>query len=480
MLSTVVTVQVAQTQDLPVTCVDLDGTLIAGDVFWESVLRLCKTAPMRALLLPVWLLRGKAYTKHRVAQEVQLQAASLPYRREVLDFLEQSRTQGRVLALATAADERVAQAVASHLKIFSHVIASNGIDNVSSSRKAARLESLFGQGRFEYIGNDWADVPAWLASGSAVSVAAPRRLLRSMARRACAVRVLVPRAAFLGAVFRALRPHQWAKNLLVFAPLASSHTLFQANTLVAAGMAFVAFCLCASSAYVLNDLIDIDVDRLHPRKKTRPFAAGHLSIPFGLGLAASLLASGMAVAALVSLPAVGILAFYLVLTFTYSWWLKREPVADVFLLAGLYVLRVVAGGIAASIFLTTWLLVFALFLFLSLAFVKRYTELAGVGRTPGRGYAADDRLWMHGVGISSGYMATLVLALYVTAPDVTALYRAPKILLVLCPVLMFWITRMWFKAGRGLLHDDPVVDALKDPVGYLCAAVGLLALLLAL
>lgn len=373
------------------------------------------------------------YAKRRVAEETVVTAEALPYRREVLHFLEESRVQGRALVLATGADERVARAVALHLDIFSHVIASDGIENFSGRRKAARLEALFGRGQFEYVGNDWADVPAWLASGRAISVAAPQRLLRSLARRACAVQVLVPRRAGLSAMLRALRPHQWAKNLLVFAPLASSHTLLQGAALTAAAAAFAVFSLCASSAYLLNDLSDIDVDRHHPRKKNRPFPSGQLSIPLGIGLAASLLGSGLVLAALVSSALFGVLTLYLALTFIYSGWLKREPVVDVFLLAGFYVLRVVAGGVAAGIPLTTWLLIFSLFLFLSLAFVKRYTELAGVGRTPGRGYSGDDRLWMHGIGISSGYMATLVLALYATAPDVTALYRRPKILLYSAP-----------------------------------------------
>ncbi len=280
------------------------------------------------------------------------------------------------------------------------------------------------------------------------------------------------------ALARAMRPHQWAKNVLVFAPLIAAHDLFHAGPATATVFAFVTFSLCASGIYILNDILDVEADRLHPRKKKRPFAAGELSIPFGLASAGFLLSGGLLLAGLAaSWKLTAVLAIYIAVTTAYSTWLKREPVVDVFVLAGLYVLRLVAGGVAANIPLSTWLLAFALFFFLSLAFVKRYTELAGNGRTPGRGYTADDAMWMHAIGTSSGYMAAVVMALYVSAPDVTSLYRRPKALWLLCPVLLFWLTRTWFRAGRRLLHDDPVVEALKDPVAFACgAALGIILL----
>jgi 4-hydroxybenzoate polyprenyltransferase len=384
-----------------------------------------------------------------------------------------------VLVLATAADALVANAVASHLQFFAHVVASDGTANLSGERKAARLQAMFGAHQFEYLGNDWADVPVWEKTREAIMVSPSSRLVRKVSDSK-PVRVIVPSRPVLQAVVRALRPHQWAKNLLVFAPLVSSHRFFDSAALTAAALVFVAFSFCASATYVLNDLIDIEADRTHPRKKHRPFAAGHLSISTGVLLAFALAAGGLSLAAYVSGATFGILAGYLILTCLYSMWLKREPVVDVFLLTALYVIRVVAGGVAASIPLTVWFHIFSLFLFVSLAFVKRYTELVTLGATHGRGYTKADMHWISSIGISSGCLATLVLALYVTAGDVAVLYSKPQVLLLLCPLLMFWLTRMWFKAGRGVVHDDPVVETLKDPVAHVCALAGALILLLAL
>jgi 4-hydroxybenzoate polyprenyltransferase len=290
--------------------------------------------------------------------------------------------------------------------------------------------------------------------------------------------VITPAKRRLGALVRAMRPHQWAKNVLVFVPLITSHQILSAVPTAQGLVAFVVFSACASAIYILNDILDIEADRLHPRKRTRPFAAGELSIPFGLLSSALLLIIGLALAVTAgSWALAAVLGTYILATMVYSTRLKREPVVDVFVLAGLYVLRLVGGGVAANIALSTWLLAFALFFFLSLAFVKRYAELASNGRAPGRGYTADDALWMHAIGTCSGYMAAVVMALYVSAPDVTGLYSRPKALWLVCPLLLFWITRMWFRAGRRQIHDDPVVEALKDPVGYVCAlALGVILL----
>ena len=464
-----------------IVCVDLDGTLIAADLFWESLLRLVMSAPAVLLRLPFWALKGRAYLKRQVAARIAIDATSLPYRDEVLAYLRESSARGSMLVLATGSDEIYARAVHQHLGIFVDVVASDGAVNMSGRRKARALSARFGSGGFHYIGNDWADVHVWSAGGSATIVAAPARLVRSLRSKVPIRSVIAPARARVLALLRAVRPHQWAKNVLVFAPLIAAHDLFSTEPLFKSLVAFAAFSACASAIYILNDIVDVDADRLHPRKRTRPFAAGELSIPFGLTSSGVLLSAGLLVAAFgASWALTGILSLYVLSTMAYSTWLKREPVVDVFVLAGLYVLRVVAGGVAAAIPLSTWMLAFALFFFLSLAFVKRYTELAGNGRAPGRGYTADDAMWMHAIGTSSGYMAVVVLALYVSAPDVTRLYGRPTALWLLCPLLLFWITRTWFRAGRRQVHDDPVVEALKDPVGYGCAAALAVILLIAL
>jgi 4-hydroxybenzoate polyprenyltransferase len=288
-------------------------------------------------------------------------------------------------------------------------------------------------------------------------------------------------ATWIAAAVRALRPHQWSKNVLVFVPVVAAHRFSQLDLWLAAGLSFVAFSFCASAIYIINDISDIESDRLHPRKRLRPFAAGELRIAAGIAIAALLLLAAFATALSVSVSLVATLAVYVAATTLYSFSLKKEPVADVFALAELYVLRIVAGGMATATPLSSWLLAFALFFFLSLAFVKRYVELITVnGRMAGRGYGSDDALWMHAVGTSAGYMAVLVLVLYVNVPDVAVLYRRPEILWFLCPMLLYWLTRLWFRAGRGLVHDDPVFEAVKDPASYVLMVAFVLVMLAAI
>jgi 4-hydroxybenzoate polyprenyltransferase len=333
----------------------------------------------------------------------------------------------------------------------------------------------FGHGQFHYYGNDWSDVSVWRVAGSATVVAGPRELVRYVRARLNMRESVSEPPSRVTAVLRAMRLHQWAKNLLIFVPLLTSHQLGNVDKVTAAFVAFVVFGLCASAIYVVNDLLDIQSDRQHSRKRFRPFAAGDLSVPAGIVMAATLLAAAAAIAAATAPAAYGVLlGVYLLTTTAYSVRLKREPVIDVFVLASLYVLRVVGGAMAIDVPISSWLLGFALFIFLSLAFVKRYTELVGQnGHMPGRSYTSADASWMTSIGIAAGYMAVVILALYVDSDDVAALYTYPRMLWFACPVILFWITRMWFRAGRQQVHDDPVLEALKDPVSYACAlAIG--------
>ena len=329
----------------PVVCVDLDGTLVAGDVFWESLLLLVRRTPFVVLQLPLWLMRGRAYAKHQVAVRAPLDARALPYRPEVLAFLQESRSSGRAIVLATGADESHAFAIASHLGVFTDVIASNGVRNLSGRQKATCLAERFGAGQFDYVGNDWVDVPTWLAAGRATIVAAPGRLRGHLTSRLDSVRELVPARGLLGPAIQALRPYQWVKNLLVFLPLIASHRILELDLVMKALWTFIAFCSCASAIYVVNDLLDIQADREHPRKRLRPFASGELSIPVGLMLSGSLLLLGLLIGiSAVSATLGSVLALYATASVLYSLKIKREPVLDVFLLTGFYVLRMFAAG----------------------------------------------------------------------------------------------------------------------------------------
>jgi 4-hydroxybenzoate polyprenyltransferase len=459
-------------------CVDLDGTLVAGDLLWEAFVDLLIRRPFRALWLLAGAWRGKARFKRQIAREVPLDPAALSYREDLLSELRDLHARGACLVLATASDEGYARAVASHLGIFADVVASDGRSNLAGSEKATALVQRFGDGGFDYYGNGWSDVPVWQRASEAIAIGASPRLVRFVTAGRLVEDIRGTQPAALRSVIKALRPHQWVKNLLVFVPLGASHSFMRFDLWALSAMTFVVFSMGASAIYVLNDISDIRADRRHPRKRRRPFAAGALGIPAGLAVAATLLIAASSLA-LVALPwtVAAILMAYVATTTLYSVSLKRKPVADVFTLTGLYVLRIVAGGVATGIALSSWLLAFALFFFLSLAFVKRYAEvLTADGWIAGRGYCRDDLLWMHAIGTTAGYMAVLVLALYVNAPEVAVLYTRPTVLWLICPVLLFWITRLWFRAGRRLIHDDPVVEALRDSRSYLMvgAALGIM------
>lgn len=291
--------------------------------------------------------------------------------------------------------------------------------------------------------------------------------------------VAVARASFGGrasVLLRALRAHQWVKNLLVFVPLLMAHRVFDVGALRAAALAFAAWSLCASGVYLLNDLLDLAADRAHPTKRARPLAAGAISRRTVYFLAPALVLAGLAAAFLLLPAGFGLmLALYLALTTIYSAWLKRLALVDVMVLAGLYTLRVLSGGYATGVPVSPWLLAFSMFLFLSLAFVKRYTELRANGGGAGfsrRGYTRDDMELLKSFGAASGYLSVLVLALYINqSREVTQLYRRPELLWLAGPCLLYWVTRVWLLAHRGELHEDPVVFTVRDPASYLVGAL---------
>jgi 4-hydroxybenzoate polyprenyltransferase/phosphoserine phosphatase len=468
----------------PPLCVDLDGTLIAGDLLWEAVLALLRQRPWLLLMLPLWLLRGKAHLKEQLAVCVRLAPETLPYHTAVLDFLRRERERGRWLVLATASNWRLARAVADHLGLFDEVLASDLTTNLKGRSKLAALQRRYGATRFDYIGDATADLPVWAAARRAYVVKPSQRLLKRAQAR-CTPEVLAePAANPARSLFRLLRPHQWAKNLLLLVPLVGAHAVTDSTRLLAVLVGLAAFSLCASAVYVLNDLTDLEADRRHPTKCRRPLASGALSIRSGLVLFALLFSVSFAVSAVWLPPAfTGLLALYAVLTTAYSLRLKREPILDTFVLAGLYLHRIVAGGVAAGVPVSGWLMAFAIFFFLSLALAKRYAELARAASEqadalPRRGYLIEDLGLIQSVGPASGYMAVLTLCLYINANDVLRLYHTPDLLWVMCLILFYWITRVWFLARRRVLHEDPVIFAIKDPVSY-AAGLGMLGILIA-
>lgn len=466
--------------------VDLDGTLIRTDLLVESASQFLIQHPFQFLKPLLWLMQGKVVLKTELAQCVQLDAAALPYNADVLDWLRVEKRSGRRIVLATASHRVLAEQVAQHLQLFDEVLASEGETNLKSNAKAQALIERFGEGGFDYVGNDWPDVQVWAKAHTAHVVDASASLL-SRARAQGNVGQVFSRSmpSKLVAMFKAMRLHQWMKNLLVFVPLMAAHQYADVQRDVLALMAFVIFSLTASSVYLLNDLVDVQDDRHHARKRSRPFASGALSLIVGWVAWPALLLVAVVLSALLMPVLFSVsLGVYFVLTVAYSLQLKQLAVVDVLTLAALYTLRIIAGAAAIDVAMSFWLLLFSMFIFLSLALIKRYSELkvardAGkTGALRGRGYEPDDLELVSSLGGSSGFIAVLVLALYIQDGQAAHLYATPQLIWLACPVMLFWISRAWLIAHRGRMHDDPIVFALKDKVSWGVGAfmVGVLAL----
>lgn len=458
-------------------CVDLDGTLLNSDLLLESAFSQLKRQPLAMLQWPRWWAAGKARLKAELAALADLDVETLPYNADFLDFLREQRARGRPLVLVTAAHRRLAEPVAAHLGLFDRVIATDGQCNLAGARKAETLVGLYGERGFDYAGNAAVDAAVWRRARRAIAVNASARVV-ALARASSEVeRVFTARESRPKLWLKAARLHQWLKNVLIFVPLLAAHAWNDADKIILCLVAFLSFGLCASSVYLLNDLLDLSADRRHPRKCRRPFAAGALPILHGAISAPILLLAAFALSVWVNPKFSACLAVYYLLTLGYSFRLKQILLLDAIVLAGLYTLRIIAGALAAHLVLSFWLLAFSMFLFLSLALVKRYTELDALAQqgelgARGRNYQVGDLAILQSLGGSAGYLAVLVLALYINSPDVQHLYRQPLVIGFLCPLLLYWISRVWLLAHRGLMPDDPVIFALTDPVSRRLVLIG--------
>jgi len=484
----------------PVLCVDLDGTLVKSDTLYDSALVLARHRPAALLNLPRWLAQGKAALKQHLTSAVQLDVTHLPYNRELLQYLEQQQAAGRPIYLATAANSVLAQRVADHLGLFTGVLASDRNVNLAGNNKLLAFQSRFGD-NFAYIGNALPDLPL-LKSCQQPMVANPTSRLRSALHSAgiTPVRTFTEEVSPLKAWLKAIRLHQWAKNTLVFLPLLLAHA-WAPGLLAAAFLAFLSFGLCASATYIVNDLLDLESDRQHPRKRLRPFASGDLSVLSGIFVVVLFLAASLTLAMLVPRVIAELspqllssikphyfllwLSIYLVTTLAYSLRLKRSVLVDVIVLSGLYTIRIIAGSAATGVAVSTWLGSFSIFFFLSLAFVKRFAELEslrerGGAQASGRGYHIADIEQLRSFGSASGYASVVVLTLYISTLDAAQLYHHTRRLWLLVPVLLLWISRLWLQAARGQLNEDPVVYAITDRrsllMGVLVLAIVLSAL----
>ncbi len=475
-------------------CVDLDGTLVKSDTLIDSVLALARQNPGALMQIPGWIAQGKAAFKRHVTASVMLDVEHLPYNAPLLEYLRAEHAAGRKIYLATAADKTLAERVAAHLGLFAGVLASDGATNLAGGNKLAAFRAGFGDD-FCYIGNARPDIEL-LAACVAPMVANPDRALRSGMKRkgTVAAASFHDREPSLRSWLKAIRLHQWAKNTLIFVPLLLAHR-WNLGTFAGAGVAFLSFGLCASATYIINDLLDLEADRRHPRKRRRPFASGDLSAIAGVVMVVLLLAAAVVLA--VALPHIvkamprsyglfkpysflGWLGFYTVTTLSYSLYLKRKLLLDVFVLSGLYTVRLLAGSAATGLVFSPWLAGFSVFFFLSLAFVKRFAELEslrerGVAVTNGRGYFVSDLEQLRALGTGAAYASVVVMILYITNSADSVLYQHPTRLWLVVPVLLLWLSQVWMLASRGDMHDDPVVFAITDKrsilLGVLMAGV---------
>ncbi len=459
-----------------IIAVDLDGTVTLTDTLHESILSLVRIKPFLLFLLPFWLIKGIAYLKFKVAESCVVDVTTLPYNNTFVSWLREQKVHGKKIVLCTAANEHIAKAVSKYLDLFDDVIASDANINLKSTNKRNVLQEKYGDQGYDYAGNSGADIEVWASASKAIVVNASERVRMKVSQVASVSQTFCTESVRISDWLRALRLHQWLKNLLLFVPFLLAHKLGNIQSLVSLLIAFISFSLCASSVYVTNDLLDLESDRSHPRKKYRPFASSKLPISLGVAITPLLIGLGIGLGSIVGTNFLFVLLLYLLLTLAYSLVLKRVLLLDCLTLATLYTIRIIAGAATLSLSLSFWLLAFSVFIFLSLALVKRYAELLvqaqeGKSVAHGRGYIISDASLLQTLGASSGYISALVIALYVLSEDVISLYARPIAIWFVLPILLFWVSWVWLKAARGEMHDDPIVFAVKDKASLLAAAL---------
>jgi 4-hydroxybenzoate polyprenyltransferase len=452
--------------------VDLDGTLIKTDLLIESAFFLLKKQPWILFVMFYWLALGKAHLKEEIAKRSVLDFGVLPLQKDFVEFLNNEALQGRALYLATASDRRLAEPVANRLGIFKQVLASDGHRNLKGTRKLEAILTCCNDSAFDYAGNARVDLAIWAKARRAIVVNPNAGVIAATQKRRYVVQqVFDDRPSILKTWIRALRIHQWAKNVLLGVPILTAHA-FSFSAIAEIAAAFTAFGLVASATYLLNDLLDLVADRHHPRKCKRPFAAGNIGLISGILGMIIVFCAGCGLAVQVSDHFLFTLLAYLGLTISYSFYFKRIVLIDVLLLASLYTIRIVAGAFAIDVPLSSWLLGFSMFIFLSLALVKRCTELMAMQRLSretlrGRGYQVSDYPMLSAMGVAAGYLSILVLALFISSPESLGKYTYPIILWLLCPLMAYWVSRLWLKTSRGEMHDDPLVFSLKDQASWI-------------
>lgn len=462
-------------------CLDLDGTLIKSDALFESLFQLIKINPLLLFFVPIWLMKGKPNLKEEIDKRIDFDAANLPYNQELLEYAIQQKELGRKVYLATASHISIAEKVANHLGIFDGVYATKDGYNLKSDKKAIVLNEVFGKGNYVYAGDAKVDFNIWKDSAAAIVVSNSKSFINSVSSKFAIEKSFYNEVNLPKKIIKQIRVYQWVKNILLFLPIILAHSLGNIKELTDVVIGFFSFSVSASFVYVLNDLLDLDSDRSHPRKKFRPLASGDLPIQIGITLVPILLIIGIGLSFLLSPEFQLILLSYIVLTTAYSFSLKKFPILDIILLATLFTSRIVAGAFAADVELSMWILAFSMFFFMNLAVLKRYTELLVMKKkneieAKGRGYTIEDMGLLLSIGPAAGFLSVLVFVLYLNSTQATTLYSNPSALWLISPIFLYWISRIWHLSVRGNMTDDPIVFAVKDKVSYI---IGFLIFLIA-
>ena len=456
-------------------CVDLDGTLIFSDTLAELFLRMIKHRAYYIFLVPIWLMRGRSALKYELSRRFSKYVNNLPFNGELVEYLKKEKESGRKIVLVTACEENLAKKVVSPLGLFDEIYGSGRGLNLKGYAKAEFISSKFGDGNFAYAGNSSDDIKVWERSAGMLIVNTSDRLRDKVVSSNPGK----PAKVFCGCgngfkdFLKAVRIHQWTKNLLVFLPLFLSHTYMDLLKIIACFVAFLAFSLCASATYIINDIFDIESDRLHAYKKNRPLAAGNFSVTNALIVVSLFIALSVVLAYIVSVKLLFFLAIYAIATLSYSFWLKRIILIDVILLAILYMFRIQYGAVATDVYVSFWLASFSIFFFLSLAFLKRYVEIMDIsgcaGAVRGRGYVESDKNMISVMGICSGMVSVLLFVIYIDA-SAKDLYEQPTNLMYASVLLIYFICSIWIAASRGKVHSDPIIYAIKSKESYIIAA----------
>ena len=456
--------------DIPLV-VDLDGTLLHSDLLYEGAIIFLRKNPLNFFLLLFWLLKGKLYLKNQIFNKVQLPYDLLPWNRQLVGFLKTESLKERKIILATASVIGHTSEILKAFPFFDEICGTDTV-NLKGKNKLKLLLHKFGKSNFDYIGNSNSDLIIFASARYSYLVSSSKTLQKKTKKVSELKHTWKHKRTTLREYLKAIRAYQWVKNVLVFIPLITSHSFYSKSFDLEAVSAFFAFSFAASAGYVINDLFDLNSDRSHPRKRFRSFASGRLSIPFGILLTALLLSAAIFISSQLNLLFSIVLLGYFIISFSYSLHLKKLVLYDIFILALLYSIRIIGGGMANNITISFWLITFSTFLFLSLAFVKRYSELLKVNDTTGlklrgREYNNGDLQLLQIMGIVSGFLSVVVFSLYINSPEVLQLYSSPKILWSVSFLLLFWTSRVWLKANRGEMTDDPIIFALKDRSSYI-------------